>query len=81
MLSTLFDKGGRSKRDKVDHRQSAKLIISPSSDARPLQFITGVALATAQFRRAGQLATADTCSFCDNLLYRPYNTLVCRARV
>ena len=36
----LLEKGGRSERDKVDRRRSAKLTISQSSDSRPLQFTT-----------------------------------------
>jgi len=55
-------KGGRSEGDKLDSRRSTKLTVSPSSDARPLEFITGdrQALSTARYSRAGQLATADT---------------------
>jgi len=50
-------------RDKLDRRRSATLTIPPSSDARPLVYHSNhQALSTAQFRRAGLLATADTCS-------------------
>jgi len=52
-------------RDKLGRRLSTELIIPPSSDSRPLQFITVTgdrqALSAARFRRTGQLATADTC--------------------
>ena len=65
-LSTLLEKGGRSQRDKLDRRRSTKLIVpfNSSSDARPLDYYHSnyQALSTAQFRRAGQLATADTCT-------------------
>ena len=39
-----------------------KLTVPPTFDARPLSYITGdrLALSIARFRRAGQLATADT---------------------
>jgi len=37
-----LEKGGRSKHDKLDRRRSTKLIIPPSSDARPLQFIAQI---------------------------------------
>jgi len=48
--------------DKLDRRLSTKLIMPSSSDARPLVYHSNrQALSTAQFRRAGQLATADTC--------------------
>jgi len=59
----LAREGGRSERDRLDRRRSAKLTIPPSSDARPLFYHSNhQALSTArQFRRAGQLATADTC--------------------
>jgi len=62
VLSTQLEKDGRFKRDKLDRRRPTKLTMPPSSDARPLQFITGdrKALSTARFRCAGQLATADT---------------------
>ena len=62
-LSTSLDKGGRSERDKLDRRRYTKMTIPLSSDARPLQFITGDrhALSTARYSRAGQLATATTC--------------------
>jgi len=61
-------KGGRSEGDKLDSRRSTKLTVSPSSDARPLEFITGdrQALSTARYSRAGQLATADTCKLSDS---------------
>ena len=53
VLSTKLDKDGR---------RSAKLIIHPSSDCRPLVYHTNhQALYTARFRRAGLLATTDTC--------------------
>jgi len=49
---------------------STELIVPPSSDARPLVYYSNhQALSTAQFRRAGQLATADTCYM--RLLYVP----------
>jgi len=50
--------------DKLDRRRSTELTIPPSSDARPLQFSTRDrrALSTARCSRAGQWATADTCS-------------------
>ena len=49
-------------RDKLDRPRSAKLTIPPSSDARPLVHHSNrQALSTAQFRRAGRSATADTC--------------------
>jgi len=55
-------KGGRSERDKLDRLRLAKLTTLSSSDARPLVYHSNhQALSTAQFRRAGQLATADTC--------------------
>ena len=55
----------RSERDKFHRRRSTKLITPPSSDSRPLQSITcdRQALSTARYSRAGQLATADTCTF------------------
>ena len=51
-------------RDKLDRRRSTELTIPPSSDARPLQFSTRDrrALSPARCSRAGQWATADTCS-------------------
>jgi len=62
---TELDKGGRPERDELDRRRSAELAIPPSSDARPLWFITvnvRPSLSTARsIRRAGRLATADTC--------------------
>ena len=62
MLSTKLDEGGRSQCDKLDCRRSAKLTIPPSCDARPLVYHTDhQALSTTLFRRAGPLATADTC--------------------
>ena len=44
---------------RLGRRRSAELTISPSSDARPLQFVaqTVKPLSTARFSRAGQLAT------------------------
>jgi len=49
-------------RNKLDRRRSTKLTIPSSSDARPLvNHSNHQAVSTAQFRRAGQLATADTC--------------------
>jgi len=39
-LSTQLENGGRSQRDKLDQRRSAKLTMPSSSDVRPLQFIT-----------------------------------------
>ena len=36
----LAEKGGRSESDKLDRRRSTELTLPPSSDARPLQFIT-----------------------------------------
>ena len=38
----LARKGGRSERDKLGSRRSTKLIIPPSSDARPLEFIAQI---------------------------------------
>ena len=64
MLSTQLEKGGHPERDKLDRHLSNRLIIPPSSDSRPLQFMTHgrQALSTARYSRAGrQLATADTC--------------------
>ena len=50
-----------SERDKLDCRRTTKLTIPPSSDARPLVYHSDrQAPATALFRRAGPLATADT---------------------
>jgi len=49
---TELDKGGRSERDELDRRRSAELAIPPSSDARPLWFITvnvRPSLSTARF--------------------------------
>jgi len=61
VLSTQLEKGGRSERDKLHRRRSTKLTIPPSSDAHPLAYHSNhEALSTAQFRRAGQLSTADT---------------------
>jgi len=56
----------------MDRRRSTKLTIPPSSDSRPLQFITcdRQALSTARYSRAGQLATADTCK--TSCLFRAY---------
>ena len=63
VLSTKLGKGGRSERDKLDRRRSTTLTIRPSSDARPpVNHTNNQALSTARFRRAGLLATADTCS-------------------
>ena len=46
----LAREGGRSERDKLRRRRSAKLIIPPSSDARPLVYRTDrQALSTARF--------------------------------
>ena len=54
----------RAERDKLGRRRSTKLTIPPSSDARPLVYHSNhQALFTAQFRRAGQLATTDTCYY------------------
>jgi len=62
VLSTLLDKGGRSERNKLDRRRSAKLTIPPSSDVRPLVYHSNrQALSTTLFRRGGLWATADTC--------------------
>jgi len=64
-LSTLLEKSGRSERDKLGRHRSTKLTVpfNSSSDARPLDYHSNYqALSTAQFRRAGQLATADTCT-------------------
>jgi len=36
VLSTQLEKGGRSERDKLERRQSSKLTMPSSSDARPL---------------------------------------------
>ena len=56
----LSQKGGRSERDKLNRRQSAKLTVPPSSSAPPLVYHSNhQALSTAQFRCAGQLATSD----------------------
>ena len=53
----------RSERDKLDRRRSTKLTLPPSSDARPLVYHSNhQAVSTAQFHRAGQLATVDTCN-------------------
>jgi len=53
--------GGRSERDKLDRRRSTMLTIPPSFDARPLVYHSDrQALSTARFRRAGQLASADS---------------------
>jgi len=41
----LAQQGGRSERDKLDHRQSTKLAILLSSDGQPLWFITVSSLA------------------------------------
>jgi len=47
---------------KLDRRRSAKLTIPPSFDSRPLVYHNDrQALSTARFRRAGVLATADSC--------------------
>jgi len=63
MQSSVCVTVGRPSVRPVDWQQVGKLTIPPSSDARPLQFITGdrQALSTARYGRAGQLATADTC--------------------
>jgi len=62
VLSTLLDKGGRSERNNLDRRRSAKLTIPPSSDVRPLVYHSNrQALSTTLFRRGGLWATADTC--------------------
>ena len=62
VLSTLHEKDGRSERDKLDSRRSTKFTVPPSSDARPLVYHSNhQALSTAQFRRACQLVTADSC--------------------
>ena len=54
----------RAERDKLGRRRSTKMTILPSSDARPLVYHSNhQALFTAQFRRAGQLATTDTCYY------------------
>ena len=64
VLSTELEKDRRPERDKLDlRRRSTKLTIPSSSDARPLVYRSNHrALSTAQFRRAGRLATADTCT-------------------
>ena len=63
VLSILLDE--RLECDKLDRRRLTKLTIPPSSDARPLVYRSNHrALSTAQFRRAGQLATADTFRSC-----------------
>ena len=36
IVKSYLEKDGRSERDKLDHRRLTKLIIPPSSDARPL---------------------------------------------
>jgi len=55
-------RGGHPERDKLDRRRSAKLTVPPNSDSRPLVYHSNYqALSTARFRRAGLLATADTC--------------------
>ena len=60
LLSTYLEKGGRSERDKLNRRQSAKLTVPPSSNAPPLVYHSNhQALSTAQFCCAGQLATSD----------------------
>ena len=59
MFSTLLEKDGRSERDKLDRRRSAKLTVPSSSDARPLVYHSSV---YSTVPRAGQLATADTVS-------------------
>jgi len=65
MSIASLEKGGRSKRDKLDRRRSTKLTVPLSVDARlPVYHNNHQALSTAQFRRASQLATADTCSYC-----------------
>ena len=52
----------RSESDKLGRRRSKKLTVPPSSDARPLVYYSNhQALSTAQFRRACQLVTADSC--------------------
>jgi len=62
VLLTLLEKGGCSEHDKLNRRRSTKLTIPPSSDARPLVYHSNhQALSRARFRRAGQLATTDTC--------------------
>ena len=54
VLSTLLDKGGRSERNKLDRRRSAKLTIPPSPDVRPLVYHSNrQALSTTLFRRGG----------------------------
>ena len=65
VLSILAEEGERSERDKLDRRWPTKLTTPPSSGrstavvyCRDCQ-----ALSTARFCRAGQLATADTCTF------------------
>jgi len=59
---TCYRQGGRSERDKLDRRRSAKLTIPPSSDSRPLVYHSNhQALSIARFRRTDLLATADTC--------------------
>jgi len=60
VLLTYLDKGGRSERDKLDRPRSSKLTVPAKSDAL-VYYSNHQALSTAQFRRAGQLATADTC--------------------
>ena len=60
--SVLLTQCGRSERDKLDRRQSAKLTVPPSSDSRPLVYQSNYqALSTTRFHRAGLLATADAC--------------------
>jgi len=62
VLPTWLEKGRRSERDILDRRRSTKLTIPPSFDACPLVYHSNhQAVSTAQFRCAGQLATADTC--------------------
>ena len=52
----------RSESDKLGRRRSKKLTVPPSSDARPLVYHSNhQTLSTAQFRRACQLVTADSC--------------------
>jgi len=62
VLPTWLEKGRRSEHDKLDRHRSTKLTTPPSSDACPLVYHSNhQAVSTAQFRCAGQLATADTC--------------------
>jgi len=51
------EKGGRSQRDKLEHRRSTKLTIPPSSNTRPLVYHSDCqALFTARFRHVGHIS-------------------------